>query len=100
MASTGLIFMAFSAGRVPAAVPSTRNAATIPTAVPKWSSNPGAPCMGSEAIWSAMARTIVAKHTPAIPAMVVSTTLSESTWAMMSEGFAPMARRIPISLVR
>ena len=37
---------------------------------------------------------------PAIPAMAVSTTLSEMIWERMLRGVAPIARRMPISVVR
>jgi len=37
---------------------------------------------------------------PDMPAMMVNTILSERIWFIMSLGLAPMARRMPISVVR
>ena len=100
MASIGLIFIDFRAGTVPAALPRTKNVATITTASQKLISKPGAPKPGTLVILSAAARTIVANTTPEVPATRVRSTLSDSICTTMSTGLAPMARRIPISRVR
>ena len=57
------------------------------------------PCGPAVKISAAPSR-IAANTIPAIPAIVVSTMDSDSICAIMSRGFAPMARRIPISCVR
>ncbi len=96
----GLILMALIAGSVPAAEPRMKNVPTIAKAPPKLISKPALPSMGSAVRWSAKPRIMAAKHTPAVPATSVSSTLSLNTCTVMSAGFAPMALRTPNSWVR
>ena len=100
IASIGLMRIAFMAGSVPAAEPSTKKAPTITIAVTKFIWKPAAPRLGSKVALSATPSTKEAKHTPEMPATSVSSTLSESTCTVISAGLAPMARLTPNSWVR
>ncbi len=99
IASTGLIFMALVAGISPASVPSTAKVIMMASACDRFIWNCGVDISLAVRV-CVTPNAKAAKHMPAIPATAVSIIPSDRICTIISDGFAPIARRIPISCVR
>ena len=100
MASTGLMLIALHAGASPASPPRKLRIRAAPMAVqnPTWK---WAVRMPSEVLASSsICRRLTPKSIPLIPATAVRRMLSDNICESIILGVAPMARRIPISVVR
>ena len=100
MASTGFMLIALSAGASPARTPRMLSNARAAIAAQKliWKCAVSTPSVVEPS--SSISRTNTVKRMPIIPATMVRTTLSAIICERMFDGVAPMARRIPISVVR
>ena len=94
------MLIALSAGASPARTPRTLSNARAAMAAQKliWKCAVSTPSVVEPS--SSISRTNTVKSMPIIPATMVSTTLSAIICERMFDGVAPMARRIPISVVR
>lgn len=100
MASTGFMLIALAAGARPASTPRMLSRTMAPMAVQnftwKW-----AVTMPSDVLPSSSISSIITENSmPLMPATAVSMTLSVIICPRMLRGVAPMARRMPISVVR
>ena len=99
IASTGFMLMARIAGASPASTPSKASRAVAPTAVQKRTWKCAATIPSAVLPSSSISSTSTAKSIPLMPATAVSITLSDIICPRMFFGVAPMARRMPISVV-
>ena len=92
--------MALAAGARPANMPKMLSRTTAPTAVQKpiWKCELTIPSVVFAS--SASCKMTTAKSKPLIPDTAVSRILSLIIWLNMLRGVAPIARRMPISVVR
>ena len=92
--------MAREAGMRPATTPSTVRSDAASMAVPKGTWKAALRMPSSVIPISTPARMSTLRTMPPMPATSVSTMLSEMIWPRIWRGVAPMARRMPISVVR
>ena len=94
------MLIARAAGANPASTPIAAIASAAKIAVQKPTWKWAARIPSSVLASSSICRIITAKRIPLIPATIVSTILSEIICERIIFGVAPIARRIPISMVR